>query len=80
MRHNENIQIQGHRRTVIWQNVEKCKEGKVVENHESPVPSFAFFTQEEPLWRYVMDIISSKILRPYCHVDMTQSGMFSGVA
>jgi hypothetical protein len=43
------------------ENKEKCKEGKVVPNHVFLISSVRNFIYDEPLRRYTLYIISSKV-------------------
>jgi hypothetical protein len=65
----------GHKKTVIWQNMEKCKEGEVVANDVFPISSDGIFYLDKPLRRYTLYIINSKKLRRYCDVGMRAKGV-----
>jgi hypothetical protein len=53
--------------SVMWQNTEQFKKGKVV-NYVFPISGVGIlFSQDEPLRRYTLYIINSKKLRLRCH-------------
>jgi hypothetical protein len=45
---------------IIWQNAEKCKQGKAAANHVFSNPTVGIFMQGDPLWRYTIYVFSGK--------------------